>query len=1216
MGVVYEAFDEERRTKVALKTLARFDSTALARFKHEFRAAADLQHPNLVSLGELFCEDGQWFFTMELVEGGDILGHVRPATGLDEARLRTAIGQLASALDALHARGIVHRDVKPANVRVTPEGRVVLLDFGLAEEFGVPDGQQTAGRLAGTPAYMAPEQAASSAVGPPADWYAVGVLLHEALTGSLPFEGTPLEIMMSKQQDGPAPSARATGVPRDLDALCAQLLRFDPLLRATGAQLLAVTGAGTTRPALSSWPAEALPPFVGREAELASLRAAFEASRSRTVTVLVEGESGVGKSDLVRAFVKRLAVEEKGLVVLAGRCFQREAVPYKAFDGVVDALTRFLVREGPKGAALVPTRPGPLAQVFPVLRRVESFAGTVARPALDAIELRSRAFEALRETFARIAGKRALVVTIDDLQWADADSLSLLAELVRPPAGPEMLLLGTTRALSLETGVNARAADVARHLGSLPGDRRHLVVAPLQHDDACELAGRLLERVAGPRRWKSDDEKKRIAATIAREAAGHPFFIDVLSRDEELVAGVSTRDTAAGRLHEVLWSAIQALEPVARSIMDNLAVAAAPLTREVLAAATQTPTEAVSRHVGQLRTARLVADGVSGGEDAVEPYHDRVRAAVLARLDKRQRAERHRAIATALEVTASRDVEALLAHWRGAGDELRVARYAVLAGDAAAEALAFDRAVARYETALDLTTGPDDVRRSLSVKLAEALANAGQGEKAAGMFEAAAVGENRAKALDLQCRAATELLRCGRFDEGTRAVGKVLAEVGLRMPGSPVTVFLLLVFWRTVNVLRGFRAADRETSEISQHELTRVDVCWSIVAQLTFADVTLGTLFQQRHVHLALQCGEPSRVARALAAEVVTSSTLGNRAWPRTQSLIARTSALAESTGDPGAAALARSTVGIATYLGATDFARSLSLCDEAARACLECPGMSWEAAVVQFYTLYALAYLGRWGELGVRIDRMLASARPRADLFTVVNCTTGVASYAWLARDEPTALRRAVESAMHAYDPRTFRLERYYEALSLTFADLYEGHAAPAVERIERIWQTMRRSFYLRVQVLRIEANEARGRAMLALAGTKPDGQERRALAKRVRRVVRAIRGQGTAWGDALATLLEAGCARIDGSAPKAARLFEDAAARCDAAGMALHACVARHARGVALGTAEGHAMAGTASAWMRANGIANPDRVVTLLAPTACLGSDAPLEGQAAPA
>jgi serine/threonine protein kinase len=181
-GTVFEAIDRRYDCRVALKALRRDHAAAIMRFKQEFRSLADVAHPNLVRLYELFADGEVWFFTMELIEGTDFFSWVRPggeeppadrlASGifvgrapLDEERLRTALVQLARGLGALHAAGKVHRDIKPANIRVTPAGRVALLDFGLIAE-AHPDDRSSFESVVGTAVYMAPEQANGSQARP------------------------------------------------------------------------------------------------------------------------------------------------------------------------------------------------------------------------------------------------------------------------------------------------------------------------------------------------------------------------------------------------------------------------------------------------------------------------------------------------------------------------------------------------------------------------------------------------------------------------------------------------------------------------------------------------------------------------------------------------------------------------------------------------------------------------------------------------------------------------------------------------------------------------------------------------------------------------------------------------------------------------------------------------------------------------------------------
>ena len=282
-GVVYRALDRERRIPVALKTLRRMAAKALVRFKQEFRALADVSHPNLVALYELSSHEDQWFFTMELVDGVNFLRYVRgdtypnaadttsdlrspsnsgdiqafdstpgdPISGpfaaagaLKLERLRHALPQLAEGVLGLHAAGKLHRDIKPLNVLVTSEGRVVLLDFGLVTEL-VPDQSLTVD-AAGTPAYMSPEQGAGLPLTEASDWYNVGSLLYQALTGRLPFTGTLPEVMRQKQSCEPAPPREvAEDVPGDLDALCRDLLRRDPEMRPAGPEVLRRLKGGT-----------------------------------------------------------------------------------------------------------------------------------------------------------------------------------------------------------------------------------------------------------------------------------------------------------------------------------------------------------------------------------------------------------------------------------------------------------------------------------------------------------------------------------------------------------------------------------------------------------------------------------------------------------------------------------------------------------------------------------------------------------------------------------------------------------------------------------------------------------------------------------------------------------------------------------------------------------------------------------------------------------
>ena len=228
-GPVYRGVWPARRDMVALKTMHYIDAARLLHFQQEFLYAVNVRHRNLVRLYELISDGDDWFFTMELVKGVPFLAYVRsgaddtaasetatwsppgpqdeeaahadtPPNGLspvEEARLRHALRQLAQGVDFLHLAGKIHCDIKHSNVLVTTDGEVKILDYGLIRDLNDEGITQ---HIQGTFAFMAPEQAEPGFASPASDWYSVGVMLYEALTGRLPFEGDAQRVLFQDKQ--------------------------------------------------------------------------------------------------------------------------------------------------------------------------------------------------------------------------------------------------------------------------------------------------------------------------------------------------------------------------------------------------------------------------------------------------------------------------------------------------------------------------------------------------------------------------------------------------------------------------------------------------------------------------------------------------------------------------------------------------------------------------------------------------------------------------------------------------------------------------------------------------------------------------------------------------------------------------------------------------------------------------------------------------------
>jgi serine/threonine protein kinase len=1215
MGVVYEAFDREMNTRVALKTLRETEPHLLIRFKQEFRALQGLDHPNLVTLLELIADQGRWFFTMELVEGVDFLRWVRGAQALGETakptnrrgvpdtvpdvspsaltmpsspdhrrvapappvfdvtRLRASLPQLAAGLQRLHRAGKVHRDIKPSNILVRHDGRVVILDFGLVAELDRERNSDS--NVVGTVDYMAPEQAAGRPVGPAADWYSVGALLYEALIGETPFSGNPLLVLQDKQQKLPPRPRELVDCPADLDELCMDLLAIAPEDRPSEDAIFQRMGAARPRELPSS---PASQPFVGRQREIQLLHQALEDIRAgRQALVFVDGPSGVGKSALVRHFTRRVAAEVPGAVVLISRYYQREAVPFRALDNIMDAVSNYLMRLPPDLAeGLLPLDAGVLAHLFPSLRGVEAVSRGAFRPApLDPKEQRARVFAAVRELFVRLARRRPVVLVIDDVQWADPDSQAAFAEAMRGPDGPPLLAIATHRNDPDHPELTERALTFLRKIG----DIRQLTLDRLPPDDARELAAGLLHGAEGVD-----------AAALAEEAAGHPLFIDALVR-HALTFGAHTAGTV--RLDEAMAARIDELEAPARQVLELVALAVGPLGQEEALRASGLDQATLLRAIGSLRVQHLLRSTRLREKDAFEPYHDRVRELTSARLGEITRRRRHEALARALEASGHGDPEALFGHWRGADRIDRAVPYGVSAAARAAEALAFDRAARLYREAIELSEDSSELRK-MYVALGDALANAGRGPAAAQAYSDALPGAPKEETLELKRRIAEQLLRSGRVDAGLEAVRAVLAEVGLTMPKTPRRALLSLLKNRALLRLRGLGFHERARSEVPPALLTRIDICWSVAGVLAMVDTIRGANFQTLHLRLALDAGEPFRVARALALEGGFSATGGGPTAKRTARVQKMAEELATRVGDPYALGWARGTAGAAAALEGR-WKEGLRLTGEAEDIFLSrCGNIAWELSSFQFFLIYSLAFLGRTRELCSRVPESLRHAEERGDLYGAAAHRLALANLVWLCHDEPDEAHRKIAEAMVHWSRESFQVEHFWEMLAGTQAELYSDQPEAAWKRLTGAWDKLAASLLLRVQLTRIEASHVRARAALAHARRSPG--ERAALLKLVRRIAHQILGEEMPWGTPLGHLLLAGAFAVEQRNEQAAASLQTAIAGLDAADMALYARAAR--RQLARLRGDGAEVA-AADAWMQDELIKRPERMTAMLVP-----------------
>jgi predicted Ser/Thr protein kinase len=1181
MGVVYEVHDQVRNEVVALKTLLRRGATDVYRLKREFRSLADVAHPNLVSLYELVVDGADCFFTMELVHGVNLVEYVRGSATkapLPAEQVRHVFRQLVEGVCALHHKGKLHRDIKPSNILITPAGRVVILDFGLAGDVFVDDAA-VGESMAGTPAYLAPERRAGANPSEGHDWYSVGVTLYEALTGRVPFDGSFEDVLRQKRETDPCPPADiAADVPDGLNAICMGLLRRDPTRRMTGqeaARILERDSAGSVAARPSH--ADTEPPFVGRRRHLAVLETALaEVKRGTATAVYVHGPSGIGKSALVQRFLDRV-LKRDDIVALRGRCYEYESVPYKALDGVIDSLSQQLSAL-PRSQAkpLLPPDLAALTRLFPVMLRVEATASVGAREQknTDLIVLRQRAFTALRELLTRMAARQPVVVYIDDLHWADADSVVLLEELLRPPHAPPILTITSFR--TEEIACKPFLQTLLERTG--PNTGIALPLEPMTDDEAHTLVACALDADTG----ESGEE----ILTIAREAGGNPFLL------RQLAGYVAAHPTRRNRVTfaEALDDRVRALPREGQRFLQTLAICGRPMAPELVCDACGVTRERQSL-TAMLRSSHFIRS--SGSSDRVETYHDRIREVLAAQIAPNEVRRIHGLIVQTLVERRSDDCEALFEHYRGAGDHENASIQAGLAAAKAATALAFDRAAFLYGQALSLAPA-SPATPAWREGLASSLAFAGRPAEAADAYLSAAAEADHSLRVELQRRGAEQFLIGGHIDRGLDLTRTMLAGMGVSVPRSPRGALLSLLWQRARLRWRGLRFVSKHANELDADTLLRVDTCWSATTGLLLVDMISALDFSARHLLMALDAGEPSRIARAMAIESVARA-----GYPTgrqlSEKLRRQSKALAQSVGNPQAIALSILADGIVA-IAAGEWKKASMLSGQALAILRdECVGVTWELNIAQNLVIWALMYLGELDEVSRQVAALLAGARSRGNLYLATELCTRC-NYAWLAADDPDEGEREGVESIERWSQKGFHRQHYSAMLARVQTALYRGDAEAAWRLFAEQQSRLRRSLITRVQVVRVESLYLQARCALAMADRNKGSRRFLSVAHDgARRIARERRP----WSDPIALLLRAGIAYVEGSPPLALRCLHDAADQFDRADMKLYAAVARRRIGMLQDDAPGRELQRQAEAWMGAQHIKNPVRMTRMLAP-----------------
>jgi tetratricopeptide (TPR) repeat protein len=749
----------QRDVAAAVYKAAESDEAAVHRARREAAAMAKLgEHPNVVNVYDFGEEAGQLYLISQYMAGGDLYSLLRDAAGhrLAVEEVIRIGGDIAGGLAHAHTHGVVHRDIKPQNVWLAPDGTAKVGDFGLAVAEGGTRLTRE-GAMIGTVAYMAPEQGLGRGSDARSDIYSLGALLYELLCGIPPFVGESAAAVISQHvSTAPlAPSAHRSGVPAPLDQLVVKMLAKSPDARtqraaeirdALGLIAAAVAGGGIAGHDVAALDRITDSTFLGRERQTQQLRAAIDdAVGRRGRWMLVSGESGIGKTRLASEVAAYAAL--RGAQVLWGRCYAGAGAPaYWPWAQVI----RDYAHDHDAESVASDLGSGAF-EIAQIVSDVRERMPDLPEPApMDAEQARFRLFDSVSRFLIGASVRQPLAIFLEDLHQADRPSLMLLAFVARELARSRVFLLGTYRDDELpgDHYLNETLTALSKERGYAHTKLRGLSG---QHIKA------MLEAVL-QQPLEQRDELTLIDA-VCRESDGNPYFAVEIIRhliDSEVLnwrGGRWVTDIRAGELgiprgvREVVSHRLAKLPSETLELLSTAAVLGREFDLQVLTQVSRLEASAV------LARTQAALDGAIVRQAAGEPgryvfAHAATRDALYDDLPALRRAELHIAAGEALEEFYEDRIESHLSqvafHFAKAaphGDVAKAADYAWWAGERAAATYAYEDAVSLFETSLGLfDTFPEVPRRrcELLLALGEARWRAGEADAARETFAEAA----------------------------------------------------------------------------------------------------------------------------------------------------------------------------------------------------------------------------------------------------------------------------------------------------------------------------------------------------------------------------------------------------------------------------------------------------------------------------------------------
>jgi hypothetical protein len=688
-------------------------------------------------------------------------------------------------------------------------------------------------------------------------------------------------------------------------------------------------------------------------------------------------------------------------------------------------------------------------------------------------------------------------------------------------------------------------------------------------------------------------------STLASQSGGNPLLLEQLAADFG-----SGKLAKAPRRHltlaELIRERVNRLSHATRGFLELLAALGEPLPEDVLPRLLPSDADAAAA-VSSLVSENLVRRRAKGGLREIEIQHSQIREAVLESVPERERREAHIRIAEALLMRDRADLGMIALQFSRGGDATRAAEYAEKAAIAAEGVLAFDRAAQLYSMALAL--GEFDRARagSLHQRLANAHASAGRGSDAAADYlRAAEMAEFIDHASVLRRHAAEEWIRSGNLREGVRLLESVGTEFNIRHTDSVPLAMLSIIWNRGQLAVRGSGYVERAAAEAPAKDLARLEVYRALTAGLTFWSPIMATRYHLKYLRLALQLGQPRRVAPALASQAMFVAMTGERTYPRARNLLNQSLALGTRLQDPRITGSTRAFDAMCGWLtGRWDLARDRGR--EAERILREnCAGAWWELSVARNALLGGLLWAGHWKEYATRLTEFSEDAQNRNELSSLVTYRMNHGAVC-LARDNVEQADRDLLEAQrilaNAWSTRGYHIPHFFGLFCRGQIAVYSSNRSAAMGLLTRELPIVRAPYLLRVQTIAILALLLEGTLAIACA-TGPDAQGKGSadLLRRARGTAEAIRRKPAIWGSGLAMMIEAGVDAAQGRLDAACARWLEAERELTRAGMLMFAAAVRYSRGHVTGDRE---LTTSAEDFFRNEGVVSPPRMAMMLAP-----------------